>query len=158
MREVVAACDALIEREPDLVPALTRRAVDLVTTALMYLDDSSGNLGDDLRALMAVHARACAAAAPDRKRLAAWLVKVRLDGPGWPDFELRDYAAALGAKGCAELARLVEGRARTADPGGHGMVSFGVLVLREQLAEISGDLDHYVAVPEFVKVSETSGC
>jgi hypothetical protein len=106
-REVVAACDALIDSEPAAVPALARRAVDLVTTALMYVDDSSGVLGEDLRALMAVHARACAAAPPDPKRLAGWLEKLRLDGPGWPDFELRDYAVALGEKGRAELARRV---------------------------------------------------
>lgn len=79
-REVVAACAALIDSEPTFMPALARRAVDLVTTALMYIDDSSGVLGDDLRALMAVHARACAAAPPDPGRLAGWLVKV---AAGW---------------------------------------------------------------------------
>jgi tetratricopeptide (TPR) repeat protein len=145
-REVVVACEALIESEPASVPALARRAVDLVTTALMYLDDSSGAMGGDLRALMAVHARSCAAAPPDPKRLAAWLTKLRLDGPGWPDFELRDYAATLGDKGRTELARLVEDRAKTAGPDLHGRTPFGIRVLREQLAEISGDVDHYIAV------------
>jgi tetratricopeptide (TPR) repeat protein len=145
-REVVAACAALIDSEPAAVPALARRAVNLVTTALMYVDDSSGILGDDLRALMAVHARACAAAPPDPKRLAGWLEKLRLDGPGWPDFELRDYAVALGDKGRAELARRVEDRARTAEPDVFGRTTFGIRVLREQLAELSGDVDHYVAV------------
>ncbi|MFL6124006.1 DUF6880 family protein [Actinophytocola sp.] len=146
-RDVVAACEALIESEcRHDVPALARRAVDLVTTALRYVDDSSGVLGDDLRALMAVHARACPAAPPDPKRLAGWLEKLRLDGPGWPDFELRDYAAALGEKGRAELARRVQDRARTAEPDVFGSTPFGIRVLREQLAEISGDVDHYVAV------------
>jgi hypothetical protein len=145
-RNVVAACEALIESEPAAVSALARRAVDLVTTALMYIDDSSGILGDDLRALMAVHARACAVAPPDPKQLAGWLVKLRLDGPGWPDFELRDYAAALGEKGRAELSRRVEDQAGTAEPDLLGRTSFGIRVLREQLAELSGDVDHYVAV------------
>jgi hypothetical protein len=145
-RDVVAACAALIQSEPEAVPALARRAVDLVTTALMYVDDSSGILGDDLRALMAVHVRACAAAPPDPKRLAGWLVKLRLEGPGWPDFELRDYAAALGEKGRAELSRRVEDHARTAEPGLFGRTPFGIRVLREQLAELSGDVDHYIAV------------
>lgn len=102
--EVVAGCEAPIESEPASVPALAQRAVDLVTTALMYMDDSSGIVGDDLQALMAVHARACVVTPPDPKRLAAWLEKLRLDGPGWPDFELRDYTAALGEKGVAVLA------------------------------------------------------
>lgn len=145
-RDVVAACAALIDSEPTSVPALARPAVDLVTTALMYVDDSSGVLGDDLRALMAVHARACAAAPPDPGRLAGWLVKLRLDGPGWPDFELRDYAVALGENGRAELARRVEDRARTAERDVFGRTPFGIRVLREQLAELSGDVDHYVAV------------
>jgi hypothetical protein len=145
-REVVAACEVLIESEPASVPALAQRAVDLVTTALMYADDSSGIVGDDLHALMAVHARACAVAPPDPKRLAAWLGKVRLEGPGWPDFELRDYAGALGEKGRAELARLVEDRAKTTELDLLDRTPGGIRVLREQLAEISGDIDHYIAV------------
>jgi uncharacterized protein DUF6880 len=145
-REVVAACEALIDSEPASVPALAQRAVDLVTTALMYMDDSSGIVGDDLNALMAVHARACVAAPPDPKRLAAWLEKVRLEGPGWPDFELRDYAGALGEKGRAELARVVEDRAKATGPDLLGRTPWGIRVLREQLAEISGDIDRYVAV------------
>lgn len=132
--------------EPGAVPALARRAVDLVTTALMYLDDSSGVVGDDLHQLMAVHARACALAPPEPKRLARWLAKLRLDGPGWPDFQLRDYQTALGHNGRVELARIVDERVATAEPDVSGRAPFGVRILREQLAEISGDLDHYVAV------------
>ncbi|WP_435828536.1 hypothetical protein [Saccharopolyspora shandongensis] len=97
----------------------------------MYLDDSSGIVGSDLHVLMAVHARACAATPPDPKRLAAWLAKLRLDGPGWPDFELRDYAAALGQKGRAELARIVDERAKAAQPE-FGRTPFGIRILREQ--------------------------
>ncbi|MGI8310934.1 DUF6880 family protein [Saccharopolyspora hattusasensis] len=145
VREVAAACEALIETEPAPVPSLARRAVDLITTTLMYLDDSSGIVGDDLHALMAVHARACAAAPPDPVRLAAWLATLRLDGPGWPDFELRDYAAALGQKGRGELARIVNERAKTAQPE-FGRTPFGIRILREQLAELTGDIDRYVAV------------
>jgi tetratricopeptide (TPR) repeat protein len=144
VRNVVAACEALIESESAVAATLAQRAVDLVTAALMNMDDSSGVLGEDLRVLMTVHARACAVAPPDPKRLAAWLLKLRLDGPGWPDFELRDYAAALGETGHAELAHRVEDRARTAEPDLLGRTPFGIRLLREQLAEISGDVDHYV--------------
>src|SRR5436305_6610236 len=133
-REVAAACEALIDSEPVSVPALAQRAVDLVTTALMYMDDSSGIVGDDLHALMAVHARACTARPPDPKRLAAWLAKLRLDGPGWPDFELRDYATALGGKGRADRTRIVAARAKPPEPDLPGRAPWGIPVLPEQLA------------------------
>ncbi|MGW5647978.1 hypothetical protein [Saccharopolyspora sp. NPDC003762] len=86
-----------------------------------------------------------AAVPSDPKRLAAWLAKLRLDGPGWPDFELRDYAAALGQKGRAELSRIVNERAKTAEPE-LGRTPFGIRILREQLAELTGDVDQYAAV------------
>jgi uncharacterized Zn finger protein len=71
---------------------------------------------------------------------------LRLEGPGWPDFELRDYAAALGDKGRAELTRIVEDRAKTTEPDLLDRTPFEIRVLRQQLAEISGDIDHYIAV------------
>jgi uncharacterized Zn finger protein len=52
----------------------------------------------------------------------------------------------LGEKDRAELARRVEDRARTAEPDVFGRTPFGIRVLREQLAEISGDVDQYVSV------------
>jgi hypothetical protein len=75
VREVAGAIADMIEsgRPADAVP-LARRAVERVTAALLYMDDSSGIIGDDLRALTALYARACRAAPPDPKRLAAWLV------------------------------------------------------------------------------------
>ncbi|MFJ4651726.1 hypothetical protein ACIP5Y_10690 [Nocardia sp. NPDC088792] len=144
--EVAVACHELIGTEPTAVPALLQRAVERVTATLMYMDDSAGIVGDNLRGLMAVHAHACAVAAPDSKRLAAWLVKLRLDGPGWPDFELRDYTDALGDRGRREIARLLADRAEAVGPGQHGWDEFGIRILREQLAETSGDVDEYVAV------------
>ncbi|MFC4949114.1 hypothetical protein [Pseudonocardia sp. GCM10023141] len=144
-RAVAAACNALIATEPAAVPALTRRAVDRITTALGHLDDSNGSIGADLHAMMAVHARACTAAPPDPTRLARWLADLRLDGPGWPDFYLRDFASALGAAGRAELTRIIDTRARDADPDSFTAL-FGIRILREQLAELTGDVDHYVSV------------
>jgi hypothetical protein len=95
---------------------LARRAVERVTAALMYMDDSAGIVGDDLRALMVLYARACREAPPDAKRLATWLVSRQLDGPGWPAIELKEFAEALGPHGLAKVARLTEERGVTADP------------------------------------------
>ena len=100
-----------------LVPLL-RKAVDRVTRALQYLDDSSGVIGQDLRDLMSLYARACSAAPPSPAPLAAWLVALVWDGPGWPDVELADFAPALGVKGLARIGDLVTERVtqRTAEP------------------------------------------
>lgn len=145
-RQVAAACEALLATEPAAVPALTQRAIERITSSLMYMDDSNGAVGGDLHGLMRLHARACSAAPPNPKRLADWLAGLRLDGPGWPDFELGDFAGALGESGRTELARIVEDRAATAQPDVLGGIPFGIRILREQLAEISGDVDQHVAV------------
>jgi hypothetical protein len=70
-------------RTGQAVPVL-RKAVDRITSALMYMDDSSGIVGDDLHGIMGLYARACAAAPPNPTGLARWLVKLQCDGPGWP--------------------------------------------------------------------------
>jgi hypothetical protein len=144
-REVAAALAGMLDagRAADVVP-LARRAVERVTNGLLHIDDSSGFIGDDLRALMSLYARACAVAPPDTRKLAAWLVTSRLDGPGWPDFDVADFVPALGEAGIAEVARLVAERWATEDPGSY--VAIGIRILREQLAAVSGDVDVHVAV------------
>jgi hypothetical protein len=123
---------------------LARRAVERVTAALMYMDDSAGIVGDDLRTLMAFCARACRSAAPDARRLATWLVSMQLDGPGWPAIELKEFAEVLGQHGLAEVARLAEERGVTAEPD--SWTARGIKDLREQLAAVSCDIDAYVGV------------
>jgi len=84
-REVAVALAGMLEagRAADVVP-LARRAVERATDGLLHIDDSSGIIGDDLRELTGLFARACAIAPPDAAKLAAWLVASRCDGPGWP--------------------------------------------------------------------------
>lgn len=145
-RDLAAGCaDLIAAGEAAAAGPVLRTAVNRMTTALMYLDDSSGIVGDDLHEIMTLYARACAAAPPNPKTLAGWLVKLECDGPGWPEIRLREFAAALGEAGIAEVARLVEQRAATADPGSWTQ-TFAVRDLREQVAEVSGDVDRYVAV------------
>ena len=145
-RAVAAAIEGMIEAD-DAASAgpLARRAVERVTAALMYMDDSAGIVGDDLRALMDLYARACRAAPPDPRRLAAWLVSSQLDGPGWPAIALKEFAEALGQRGLAEVARLTAERAAAADPDSW-TAQWGIRDLREQLAGVSGDVDAHVAV------------
>jgi hypothetical protein len=146
VRVLAEACERLIASgQPGQAVPMLRKAVDRITSALMYMDDSSGIVGDDLQDIMGLYARACAAAPPDPTGLAGWLVKLQCDGPGWPQIVLRDFAPALGERGVAEVERLIARRAQTADPRSW-TGSFAVRDLREQLAELSGDIDRYVAV------------
>ncbi|RZT77828.1 hypothetical protein EV382_0993 [Micromonospora violae] len=145
-RQVAEECDRLVgEGRADLAVPVLRKAVDRITRALMYLDDSSGIIGDDLQELMDLYAKACVAAPPNPLTLAGWLVRLECDGPGWPRVRLADFGPALGKRGIAEVERLVTERARVADPESW-TGAFAVRDLREQLAEVSGDVDRYVAV------------
>jgi hypothetical protein len=145
-REVAVALAGMIEagQAADVVP-LARRAVERVTDGLLHIDDSSGVIGDDLRELTGLYAKACAIAPPDAAKLAAWLVTSRCDGPGWPDFAVADFAPALGEAGLAELVRLVEERRAEGEPGSWS-VTRGASSLRKELAALSGDVDAHVAV------------
>ena len=62
-REVAGAIADMIASggAADAVP-LARRAVERVTAAMLHMDDSSGIIGDDLRMLTTLYARACRAA------------------------------------------------------------------------------------------------
>jgi len=145
-RAVAAAIEDMIEAgDAASAGPLARRAVERVTAALLYMDDSVGIVGDDLRALTDLYARACRAAPPDPGKLAAWLVSSQLDGPGWPAIDLKEFAEALGQRGLAEVARLTAERAATADPDSWA-AGWGIRDLREQLAGVSGDVDAHVAV------------
>ena len=154
--QVLTAGDAHAARA--LVPQL-RKAVDRVTRALQYLDDSSGVIGQDLRDLMTAYARACRAAPPSSGPLAGWLVDLVFDGPGWPEVTLADFAPALGPQGLSRIADLVTERspAQTGEPAGEPAMGgrldpdrwhqeWATRYLRDQLAELTGDVDHYVAV------------
>ncbi|MFG2038918.1 hypothetical protein [Dactylosporangium sp. NPDC048998] len=145
-RDLADRCAVLIDAgaAATVVPVL-RKAVDRMTAALMYMDDSSGVVGDDLQQIMELYAQACIAAPQNPRRLAGWLVKLECDGPGWPRIVLRDFAPALGASGLAEVERLVADRAATADPESWTGL-FAIRDLREQLAEVSGDIDRQVQV------------
>src|SRR5690606_6196048 len=91
-RQVAEECDRLVaEGRADLAVPVLRKAVDRITRALMYLDDSSGIIGDDMQELMDLYAKACVAALPNPISLAGWLVKLECDGPGWPRVRLADF-------------------------------------------------------------------
>ncbi len=160
----VAAIAEQILTDPDaqaaraLVPQL-RKAVDRVMRALQYLDDSSGVIGQDLRDLMEAYTRACCAAPSSPGPLAGWLVGLVWDGPGWPEVRLADFAPLSVRRRLSRIADLVAERSPVqagepaAEPARDGHLDpeashqeWAARYLREQLAELTGDVDHYVAV------------
>jgi hypothetical protein len=93
----------------DQVRQPLERAVTRLRKVMLDADDSAGVLGDACQRAPELHARACVESAPDGVKLARWLMKFRVESPGWPDVTLEMYASALGQRGLGmyrtELAR-----------------------------------------------------
>ncbi|KZB82530.1 hypothetical protein AVL48_06415 [Amycolatopsis regifaucium] len=126
----------------DLAP-LARRTVDDISEMLEQIDDASGEVADRLDRAVELYARACVARPPDPESLADWILEVEFDGPGWPAIELPDFASALGEKGIARIKSTVD-RVLAEQPSGAKRET--AERLREELAEVSGDVDALVAI------------
>ncbi len=126
----------------DLAP-LARRTVDDISEMLEQIDDTSGEVADRLDRAVELYARACVARPPDPESLAAWILEVEFDGPGWPAIELADFASALGEKGIARIQSTVD-KVLAEQPSGAKRET--AERLREELAEVSGDVDALVAI------------
>jgi uncharacterized Zn finger protein len=117
--------------------------VDDISEMLEQIDDASGEVADRLDRAVELYARACVARPPDPESLADWILEVEFDGPGWPVIELADFASALGEKGIARIKSTVDG-VLAEQPSGEKRET--AERLREELAEVSGDVDALVAI------------
>ncbi len=126
----------------DLAP-LARRTVDDISEVLEQSGDHTGDLGERLDRAVELYARACAARPPDPEKLAGWIVEVEFDGPGWPVIDLADFASALGERGLKLIKSVVDDVLEASGPGHRRDVAER---LREQLAEVRGDVDELVAI------------
>ncbi|RSD24473.1 hypothetical protein EIY87_03810 [Amycolatopsis eburnea] len=126
----------------DLAP-LARRTVDDISEVLEQSGDHTGDLGERLERAVELYARACAARPPDPEKLAGWIVEVEFDGPGWPVIDLADFAAALGERGLKLIKSHVDDVLAANGAGHRRDVAER---LREQLAEVLGDVDELVAI------------
>ncbi len=126
----------------DLAP-LARRTVDDISEVLEQAGDHPGDLGERLDRAVELYARACAARPPDPEKLAGWIVEVEFDGPGWPVIDLADFATALGERGLKLIKSVVDDVLAADVPGHRRDVAER---LREQLAEVRGDVDELVAI------------
>ncbi|MEU5265088.1 DUF6880 family protein [Amycolatopsis sp. NPDC021455] len=126
----------------DLAP-LARRTVDDISEVLEQSGDHAGDLGDRLDRAVELYARACAARPPDPEKLADWILEVEFDGPGRPVIDLAEFATALGEPGLKRIKSTVDDVLAASGPGHRRDVAER---LREQLAEVLGDVDELVAI------------
>lgn len=126
----------------DLAP-LARRTVDDISEVLEQSGDHAGDLGDRLDRAVELYARACAARPPDPEKLADWILEVEFDGPGRPVIDLAEFATALGEPGLTRIKSTVDDVLAASGPGHRRDVAER---LREQLAEVLGDVDELVAI------------
>ncbi|MFI6026272.1 hypothetical protein [Amycolatopsis magusensis] len=120
----------------DLAP-LAKRAMDKIGDAFARGEDTAGQL----RRAVGLYARACVAHPPAPEVLADWILSVAFDRPGWPVLDLRAFAQSLGDRGLARIKSFVD-KSADEDP----RRSLVAARLREELAEISGDVDALVAI------------
>ncbi|WP_374194433.1 hypothetical protein [Amycolatopsis sp. MtRt-6] len=126
----------------DLAP-LARRTVDDISEVLEQSGDHAGDLADRLDRAVELYARACAARPPDPEKLADWILEVEFDGPGRPVIDLAEFATALGEPGLKRIKSTVDDILAANGPGHRRDVAER---LREQLAEVLGDVDELVAI------------
>jgi uncharacterized Zn finger protein len=127
----------------DQVRQPLERAVTRLRKVMLNADDSAGVLGDACQRAAELHARACVESAPDGVKLARWLMRFRVESPGWPDVTLEMYASALGPRGLGvyrtELARQ---DALHADADRFSRFEIDRMLL--ELADHDGDVDEAV--------------
>ncbi|MEV6875625.1 hypothetical protein [Amycolatopsis sp. NPDC051128] len=126
----------------DLAP-LARRTVDDISAVLEQSGDHAGDLADRLDRAVELYARACAARPPDPEKLADWIIEVEFDGPGRPVIDLAGFAGPLGEPGLRRIKSTVDDVLAASGPGHRRDVAER---LREQLAEVLGDVDGLLAI------------
>ena len=115
--------------------ALIERAIGHVVKVIGQADDSSGEIGAMVAALLEYHVLACDAGVANPVELARWLVRFTLDDQDFFVLDPKRYAGALGESGLAEYRKQIERRRRA------GEQSFALGYADERLAVLGGDVD-----------------
>ena len=146
--DVLDALDLAARRDPGGAGPLYRRVLQHVIRTSEQADDSAGAIGDTADRAVDGYAAACRAEPPDPGELARWLIDTQVDGPGWPDIDVADFADALGPDGLAAYWRqLTDLAAATAGADRFDHRAFTVRHLREgYLTAIAQDVDALVAL------------
>jgi hypothetical protein len=133
-RPVVAELETTLRTAPsrELVELL-QRALGHVVKVIHHADDSSGLIGDLVRDLLGLHARACDAGVADPVKLAAWMIRFRFGDQDFFEVDPVRYARVLGAAGMAAYRDAIG----QIDDGG----SYALRYVRERLAVLDQDID-----------------
>ncbi len=118
---------------------------------------TDGLIGDLVRELLDLHARACDAGHADPIKLARWMVRLRFDDQDFFEVDPVRYADALGDLGLAAYRRDVKQRVEAG-----GGDSFAAKYAQERLAVLDGDTEALVGLLggdlsrpyQFIRVAE----
>ena len=132
-----------VARDPDAGRVLCEYAIGRLLKIYARSDDSGGAIGEQVRAVAALHARACEAAPPGRALAKPLFALQRKDD--WGLFPLERYWSALAAPGQAVYARLVLDEFATLPqvPAAEERwgSAFGIQSRTEALARANGDFE-----------------
>src|SRR5690349_5655362 len=103
MHEAVALLrEAAGSADPAALLAVVDKAIASAVRVILRADDSSGIIGDAIRALLDLHAQVAAQARPTAAKLVAWMIKFQFGGTqDLFTIDVADYASILGTHGSA---------------------------------------------------------
>ena len=149
--QVAAAAEAVLDMLEDQLntgtadtarPALLR-TVTRLRKIVEYADDSSGVIGAAGQRAALLHARSCREGHPNRVTLARWLVRFRVESPGWPDVTLADYIAAFDEPALAAYRKDV---AAADEEHRQQQWRFEIDRMLLELADHDGDIDRAITL------------
>jgi hypothetical protein len=149
--QIAAAAEAVLDTleyrvdtgEADLARPALLRAVTRLRKILEHADDSSGVIGAAGQRAASLYARSCREGHPDRVTLARWLVRFRVESPGWPDVTLADFVAAFDERAMAAYRKDV---AAADEQHRHQGSRFEANRMLLELADHDGDVDRAIEV------------
>jgi uncharacterized Zn finger protein len=153
---VDAIGDVLVASPSAELLGLIERAIGHVVEVILQADDSNGEIGAIVAALLELHVLACDAGVDDPLKLARWLVHFTVDDQDFFVLDPKRYAGALGETGLAEYRKEIERRRRA------GEQPFALRYADERLAVLDGDVDKIIRLLggnltspyQFIRVTE----
>jgi uncharacterized Zn finger protein len=136
---VVAAIGDLLAVSPSAeLLGLIERAIGHVVKVILRADDSNGEIGGLVAALLEFHVLVCDSGVADPVKLARWMVRFTFDEQDFVVLDPKRYAGALGETGLAVYRKEIDRRRRA------GEQPFALRYADERLAVLEGDVDKII--------------